>query len=193
MRSTTTPGAERRDGTTNPLQSLVGEIQSAFALMEHAEDEICRAMKRHPTHADRIWHSFSLLPPTLGRLHTEIVYRAHCRELLNRVAIGEDTRTATAAECCVALMETSLAVPLSTTAMGLYMRLWTYAKLPDLGFRDRDPREHYEALKGSQIDDHERWLRHKLRQDWRTQPADIPHVRMCPHSQHAQQQASTSR
>jgi hypothetical protein len=93
------------------LQALVGEMQSVFSLIEHAEDEISQAMQRHPGHADRIWHSFSLLTPTLDRLATEVVYRAHCRELLDRVARGEDTRPATAAECCVALMETSLAAP----------------------------------------------------------------------------------
>jgi hypothetical protein len=115
-----------------------------------------------------------------------VVYRAHCRELLDRVARGEDTRQATAAECCAALMETSLAAPLSTSAAGLYPRLWAYAELPDLGF-DKGTRAHYEALKGHQIDDHEQWLRTTLRRDQRKLPTEIPHVRMCPHSQHTQQ------
>lgn len=173
-------------GVMADLQTLLGEIQSVFALMEHAEDEISQAMRRHPGHADRLWHSFSLLTPTLDHLSTEMVYRAHCRELLERVAHGADTRPATAAECCVALMRVGLTVPLSTTAFGLYMRLWAYAELPDLGL-DAETRAHYEALRGRQIDDHEQWLRTKLRQDQRTLPAAIEHVRMCPHSQRTQQ------
>jgi hypothetical protein len=63
-------------------------------------------------------------------MRTEFVYRSHCRELLDRAARGEDTRPGTAAECCIALSETSLRVPLRTSAAGLYARMWTRAQFP---------------------------------------------------------------
>ena len=171
-----------RDRNSDRLACLLGDIESALALTSHAEDEISDAMTRNPAHADRIWHSFRLLIPTFDRLHYEVVYRAHCRELLHRVAHDLDTRPATSAECCVAMMHTSKSAPLKTSAVGLYLRLWDHAELPELGF-GAPTRQHYEAIAGSQIDDHERWLRHTLRQDWRSVPANIEHVRLCPYTQ----------
>lgn len=133
-----------------------------------AEQEIAAAQHRHRSAADRIWRSFNLLKPTLGRMR-EPVYRAHCRELLDRVAHSEDTRPGTAAECCIAMCEISLRVPLSTAAVGLYTRMWTFMRLvPD---DMTTTNEHYEALAGSQIDEHEALLRAKLRQDWRALPS----------------------
>lgn len=162
------------------IGKLRSEMESAFTLMDYAEDEIASAIRRHPDHADRLWHSFQLLTPTLDDLGHEVVYRAHCRELLNRVTLGEDTRPATAAECCVALMRTSLTAPLTAAAFGLYLRLWACAELPDLGL-DAQTREHYEALHGTLIDDREQWLRTRLRHNERVMPAQITHVQGCPH------------
>jgi hypothetical protein len=150
------------------IDDLPERLDRVFRTMQWAEAEIEAAQRRHPDAADRIWRSFSLLRPTLELIRTEPVYRSHCRELLDRVACGEDTRPATAAECCVALSETSLRVPLSTSVAGLYTRLWTLAQLPPVDLTDA--REHYEALEGSLIDEHEAWLRTKLRQDWRVPP-----------------------
>ncbi len=86
-------------------------------------------------------------------MRTEPVDRAHCRELLDRVARGEDTSPGTAAECCIAAAETCLHVPPSTTAAGLYARLWRLAGLPPVELTDAS--EHDEALEGSLIDEHE--------------------------------------
>ncbi|MEJ3741778.1 hypothetical protein WEI85_00550 [Actinomycetes bacterium KLBMP 9797] len=173
-----------RDLVADSLQSFYADIKAAIALTDFAEDEIAQAMARHPVHADRIWHSFDLLKPTLERLDHEVVYRAHCAELLDRVAHNHDTRPATSAECCVALIRVSLTAPLKTAAFGLYLRLWADANFSDLGLGET--RQHYEALVGSQIDGHELWLRHRMRQDWRTLPTDIQHVRLCPHTRRAQ-------
>jgi hypothetical protein len=136
--------------------------------MAWAEEEIDAATRRHPA-ADRIQRSFPLLRPTTAQMRTEVVYRSHCRELLDRVAVSEDTRPGTAAECCLALSETSLHVPLRTSAVGLYARMWRLAGLPPAPLTDAS--EHYEALDGALIDDNEAWLRHKLRQDWRVLPS----------------------
>ena len=142
--------ADGESGLADLLQPLLGDVQAGLDLVDTGEDEICRAMLRH--HADRIWHSFPLLEPTGDRLAAEPVFRAHCRELLDRVARGADTRPATAAECVIALLETGRAVPLSTSAIGLYLRMWDHAGLPDLRW-GANGRAHYEALKGDQIDD----------------------------------------
>jgi hypothetical protein len=85
-------------------------MADAFERMEWAEQEIAAAQARHPQQAGRIWHSFSLFQPNpgLGRMTSEMVYRSHCREILDRVAAGEDTRPGTAAEGCCALRNTSL-------------------------------------------------------------------------------------
>jgi hypothetical protein len=85
-------------------------MADAFERMEWAEQEIAAAQARHPQQAGRIWHSFSLFQPNpgLGRMTSEMVYRSHCREILDRVAAGEDTRPGTAAEGCCALRNMSL-------------------------------------------------------------------------------------
>ena len=144
---------------------LMDVLTGAFERMDWAEDEIARAQKRHPESADRIWHGFKLLCPENGtseRMGVEFVYRSHCRELLDRVAAGQDTRPGTGAEVCIACCEASALAPLTETAAGLYCRMWTVA-FP--GHRDvwTGAGEHYQALRGTQIDDLEREARHKTR------------------------------
>lgn len=95
--------------------------------MEIAEEEIAAAQKRHPGTSDRLYHSFMLLVPSHERMEYEPVYRSHCRELLDRVAAGGDTRIGTAAEVCCALHDVSLATPLRSSAAGLYFLFRTFA------------------------------------------------------------------
>ena len=138
-------------------------MASAFELVEWAEEEIETARARHPQHADRIHHSFLLLRPNTGldRMKSEMVYRSHCRELLDRVAAGEDTRPGTAAEVCCAMLNTSLLAPLTSAATGLYMRMWHAAGLPEVdGFTEAS--RHHEALEKPTIDDHEQFARRTL-------------------------------
>lgn len=144
------------------LTDILGAFDSAFTLMETAEEEIAAAQERHPEAADRLWHSFRLLtPPNEGFMQREPAYRAHCRELLERVAKGEDTRRATAAEVCRVLSEASLIAPLSGPAFGLYVRMWQAAGLPD--FEDiAEMGAHHEALEGSRIDDLEHETRRRI-------------------------------
>lgn len=150
-------------------------LQPIFNAMELAEEEIGTARIRHPQAADRIWRSFILLVPSTDLLtRNDLVYRSHCRELLDRVAAATDTRPGTAAECCVALYETSLRVPLNTSAAGLYARMWKLAGLPAMELSDAAV--HYEAIEGTLIDDQEHMLRAKLSQPTRQlQPQQVPH------------------
>jgi hypothetical protein len=148
------------------LDGLMGELNNAFALIYAAEEEIAAAQERHPEAADRLWHSYSLLtPPADGFMRREPAFRAHCREILERVAKGEDTRQATAAEVCRVLSEASLIAPLTSPAFGLYVRMWQAAGLPDLGDDGPSLREmgaHHEALEGPRIDDLESETRRKI-------------------------------
>lgn len=141
-------------------------MAGAFERMEWGEQEIAAAQARHPQHADRIWHSFCLLVPNAGleRMSYERVYRAHCREILDRVAAGEDTRPGTAAEVCCVMLNSSLLAPLTSAATGLYMRMYQAADLPQFDELAESSR-HHEALEKSLIDDHERFTRRKLAMD----------------------------
>ncbi|MDG4783274.1 hypothetical protein O7614_26800 [Micromonospora sp. WMMD961] len=145
------------------VADLEDGLAPLFEAMGWSEDEIQAAQRRHPDAADRIYHSFILLQPQHDLLmRSELLYRAHCRELLNRVARNEDTRPGTAAECIAVLRDTSLVGPLNMAGTGLYFRLWRAAGLPPIsGATDN---MHYEALAGSAIDGAEAELRKKLRQ-----------------------------
>lgn len=152
------------DALTKMLHDTTNACDSLSNHMDWAEDEIATAALRHPEATNRLHHGFILLTPTHQRMDLEAVYRAHCTELLNRVAADQDTRPATAAEICCACSDISQLAPLKSAAAGLYMRMWNAAGFPhhDI-FDDRSP--HYEILKGSQIDDLEHWSRYQLRQD----------------------------
>jgi hypothetical protein len=136
-------------------------LSGVFEQMDWAEDEIKAAQKRHPATADLLYHSFKLLCAPHELMAKEHVYRAHCRELLDRVAAGADTRPGTAAQVCIACSESSNLAPLTSTATGLYARMWQQA-FPRLGMQWDDVSEHYEALRGAQIDDAEQEMRRKL-------------------------------
>ncbi len=154
------------------MQDLLGGLHDLFDCMDWAEAEIAAAQQLHPAAADRIHHAFSLLTPRHRRMSTEFVYRSHCQELLGRVARGEDTRPGTAAEACCAMLDTSQRAPLRSSAAGLYMRMWALAGFPDIeGFAEAGG--HHEALEKDVIDDHEKFLRHKLAVEDRRLPADI--------------------
>lgn len=149
---------------------LTAECAPIFDQIGWAEDEIAAAQRRHPAVADRLWHCFLLLEHGHELMRREILFRAHCREILERVAAGHDTRDGTAAEVVVVLRAACLAVPLTTTGAGLYLRMWRAAGLPPV-----DPnghiadQEHYEALVGRQIDELEADLRRQLRRPDRVQ------------------------
>lgn len=142
------------------LAKAEADLADPFRLIDIAEEEIAAAIERHPYAADDLWHSFKLVQGTHELMSTEFVYRGHVRELLERVAKGEDTRPGTAAEVCLAFRGANLLAPLNSTGAGLYARMWT------LAFPDHPVWEgqtgHYEALYADRIDDGEREVRGKL-------------------------------
>ncbi|WP_280222030.1 hypothetical protein [Nocardia neocaledoniensis] len=151
------------------LRELAGSeftktLLATFRQLEWAEDEIHRAQQAHPDVADVLHHSFSLLTATEERMATEFVYRAHARELLERVATGVSTKPGTSVEVVLSLMRASLVTPLNTTAFGLYVRMWRQAGLPAVDGLGGDLGEHYEALNASRIDEFEAIARRKLAQ-----------------------------
>ena len=107
------------------------QFDAAMSSMAIAEGLIEELSQKHPERADLIWHSFSLLRPTHSLMHkTDMIYRSHCREILQRVIDGADTRPGTAAECCIVCCETSQIAPLTVAGVGTYMRTWQAAGLP---------------------------------------------------------------
>jgi hypothetical protein len=92
-------------------------VDTAMEQVEWAEDEIAKAQARHPAAMDDLFHSFNLLSPTHERMKYERVHRSHCRELLDRVALGADTRACTAAEICCSCATAGLR---SVTYRGLH-------------------------------------------------------------------------
>jgi hypothetical protein len=155
--------------------TLMDEFADASAVMDWAEDEIARAIRRHPDDGDALYHSFGLIKPRdIGPgMGSEFVFRAHAAELLDRIAASADTRPATAAELCLVCCEASLRTPLHGPTAGVYFRMWLRA-FPDRPITpgQADEQVHYEKLYGTQIDDLERTLRQKAA-DPRRQLRDI--------------------
>jgi hypothetical protein len=143
---------------------IEAEVGLVLTALDWAEDEIAAASHRHRTQADLLFHSLGVLMPRhIGTgMNTEFVYRAHARELLERVAAGEDLRPATAAEICLTLSRVSQHAPMHGAAAGLYFRMWL-AAFPDhpLTPDQADNQRHYEHLYGPQIDELEAMIRRK--------------------------------
>lgn len=148
------------------MDEIFTEAGPVFAAMEWAEDEIAAAGRRHPGQADEIWHTFGILTPRdIGPgMGTELVYRGHARELLDRVAASADLRPATAAEVLLVLVATSLRTPMHGSGAGLYFRMWQKA-FPEhpMTVEHAETQVHYERLHGARIDEFEAELRHSLR------------------------------
>lgn len=144
-------------------------LDSIFSAMEWAEEEIDKAQARHGEQGKgRIWHSFRLLQATHDTLLREVLYRAHCHEVLERVAKGEDTRPGTDAEMIVVLHQASLVAPMTSAGLCLYFRL-ALRSVPEIA-RVMEPEidmAAYEQVHGRLADKYEENLRHTLRQESR--------------------------
>lgn len=103
-------------------QGVVGAVQR----MGIAEEEIAAAQSRHPEKADSLRGAFmSLVPPVSMRGPVcPDVYRAHVRELLERVAAGRPTGPITDAEVLLALSWGSLRAPLERDHAALMGKLF---------------------------------------------------------------------
>jgi len=93
--------------------------------MELAEEEIAAAKKAHPLEADLMHRAFAVMcPSAVLRDGGEEIYRAHCRELLERVHLEKDTRLGTTAEVVAVLSTMSFRAPLDRHATVLYWELF---------------------------------------------------------------------
>lgn len=107
--------------------AAAGVISLTFEAMEEiAEDEIERGKLRHPDAEEEIHGAFKIILPSsvLMDKPLEPLYRLHAREIVERVAAGENPALGTDAEVLAALSVASLAAPLTGPAVALYMRLF---------------------------------------------------------------------
>lgn len=143
--------------------------KEAFEFMEVAEDEIAAAKERHPLQAPVLHKCFITLRPhgDLFRGKGDILYRAHCRELLDRVAEGGDFQEATKAELCAILCELSFNAPLEQNAAALYMRVFRDL-FPDKAFADDDYL--YQGSWAGAVEELEGKFRRKLRRELKRVP-----------------------
>ena len=158
--------------TTGTAAEIIAGFEQTFGAifdrMKWAEDEIAQARTRHPEQADTLYHSFSLLSggEASARMGVEAVFRAHAREILERVAAGEDTRPGTAVEVVIGLLAAAERAPLSHEGFGLCARLWIAAGLPDHD-EFADKLDHIEALHAPRLDSEEADARRACRDDSR--------------------------
>lgn len=102
-------------------ESLGGAIEAAFRCMEFAEEEIAAAKKAYPLSADLMHRAFAIMCPSAPlRDGGEKLFRAHCRELLDRVHLEKDMRPGTTAEVVAVLSTMSFRAPLERPATALY-------------------------------------------------------------------------
>src|SRR5258708_3531856 len=95
-----------RDAGGNEVASAVS---FTFDCMKVAEEEIESAKLRFPLEVERADKAFKILcPPPCMRGLSDLVYRSHARELIERVVLGGDTRLATRAEQMAVLAQASV-------------------------------------------------------------------------------------
>jgi hypothetical protein len=105
--------------------ALESALARTFRCMEVAEEEIATAKERRPEKVETLDQVFGhLCPPALLSDLSHEVYRAHCRELLERAANGEKLRLGTAAEVVAALSRFSQVAPPGRIETLLYMHLF---------------------------------------------------------------------
>lgn len=152
------------DAVLRLWQQVEREVAEASSQADLVEEEIAAAQERWPGSRDALWHSWVLMTPTVTSKawDTEWVYRGHVRELLDRVAHGQDTRLGTYAEIAMSIAAVALRVPLPAVGAALYFRAWHEA-FPEHEI-DAGQRVHLEALYGERASSLEHDLRRKLRQ-----------------------------
>jgi len=122
-----------------------GTIGKVFDLVKVAEEEMNAAKVSWPGMAEEIDASFSelLYPGELSKFSTRI-YRAHAREMLERICTKQtDIKRGTMAECLVTLSLGSLKAPLTSGHMAAMEKAFAYVfpeadKLLNRGREDYD-------------------------------------------------------
>ncbi len=106
--------------------SKMSSFADIFDKMEIAGEEVESARKRWPNASDEIDQAFMILVPSqfMGERPSNNVYRAYCRELLDRVANHKNLDEPTAAEMVMVFYNTSLFAPLVNDEAGAYKMLF---------------------------------------------------------------------
>lgn len=106
--------------------SLARTVRTTFERVDIAEEEIQAAKLRFPARASEIHSAFACLCPTDPiRDLSDDVFHFHCRELLERVAKGQDLRPGTTAELLGLLSNASQMVPPTRVSALLYQELFS--------------------------------------------------------------------
>lgn len=101
------------------LNDLTNAANDIFEVVAWAEDEIAYSMNEHPHKSDLLFGTFLTLRPHF-QFCSEKQYRAHCHELLERVAHNEDVKQPTRAEMLELLSRVSAFIPFHSHAGALY-------------------------------------------------------------------------
>lgn len=149
------------------LPELGEVLTSVFEQMGWANDEIEQAqIRHHETGQGILWYGFRFLRRSLVDLDEEIIFRAHAREILERVQAGADVRPGTDAEMITVLRGASLKAPFTSSAACLYFRIAARSfPVVFAAIKDDIDLPAYEVLHGAVADDHESELRRKLTTD----------------------------
>ncbi|MEV6071978.1 hypothetical protein AB0L82_36020 [Nocardia sp. NPDC052001] len=133
-----------------------------------AAQEVAAARDRHPEQDQPLQDALRLLRPTHPGMCSAPLFRAHCREMLERVATGSDTQLGTGVEIMLAIWRSHIQ-PVDVTAAGLFLRLWHAAELPEIDVpAPAATRQDYEARHASAIDELDSAARADLTQPGRT-------------------------
>lgn len=154
---------EKMAGLT-PIGDLFGFVMDQA---RWADDEIEKAQARYgETGRGPLWSSFGLLRRSHVEMDDEIIYRAHAREILERVAAGHDLRPGTDAEMITVLRDASLKAPFTSSAACLYFRI-AARSFPAIfaAIKEDIDLPAYERLHGESANSHESVLRAKLTTD----------------------------
>lgn len=152
---------------------LTSEASEAFSWVAIADTEVRRAQEGHPDQADLVYHAWPLMERPYWLPTIPFVYAGYIRELLDRVAAGQDTLPGTAAEIAVAC-SLVLDLKFAHALAGLYHRMWLAAFPGHLAYEGQaEAGAWYERDAGSEIDVHEAELRRILRQPRRRLPDPI--------------------
>jgi len=128
------------------IQDPWSVISSVFEKMKIAEEEISSAKQKHPEEAESLRDAFGILcPPLLLQSLNIKLYRAHARELLERIVKDHDLELLTHAELCVHLSRFSLEVPPSSDVACLYNECFAavFPKEYSAIFNGNTPHESY--------------------------------------------------
>jgi hypothetical protein len=154
-------------------RQVTSDADEPFSWVAIADTEVRLAQKRHPDQADLVYHAWPLLERPYWMPPIPFVYAGYIRELLDRVAAGQDTRPGTAAEIALACSMV-LGIKAPAALAGVYFRAWVAAFPDHLVYEGQaEAAAWYEREAGPEIHGCEAELRRRLRQPRRRLPDDI--------------------